>query len=178
MVGSIRHSAVSLIISRLPAGSGNHWFENEVCQGRLHERGYDSGPDLCHWMLWELGCRDSRIVLRLCPKLNMKPAEDPVSRMLIGAKRLLAWRPFRLGMKPKPGDILSSGVKAYGERERLGILLSSEGAEWVIAVAGIKDQSGSQCAEMVIVPMSEKTLHWHDGPTRLNGWVDIERIVH
>jgi hypothetical protein len=127
-------------------------------------------------MLWELGCRDSRIVSRSAPELNMSPALDPTSRMLSGAERMAAWRPFRLGLDPSVGDIVLCGSVQRGEKRRMCVFLSSDGNEWTMATAGVMDKFGLQCAEVLIVELRGETLRWHDGPSRVNGWVDIDKV--
>jgi len=173
----IRRSAAELLLAHLPAYSNSPWFRDDVCQGRLIRQGYSSGPDFCHWLLWELGCRDSRIINRDVPELNMKWISNGIRHLVEGSQRRNAWVTFMLDNVPNVGDIVYLGQDSRGEPEHLCVFMWAEGNDWVTADAGHVDLFGDQCVEILT-----RTLHGYhmQGRTgikkQLNGWVDITQL--
>ena len=174
----LRNLSMELISSVVPSRAGDPWFENELCQGRTNDRGYNPGPELCHWLLWKLGCRDSRILSRDVPELNLQHSNRGTERIALGAQRLTAWRPFRLDDVPNRGDILHMGSIARGEPEHVCIFMWVDGDKWITADVLPCERKGHFQAALISRRLQGDKVIGRSGETkRLNAWVDITRLM-
>jgi hypothetical protein len=169
----LRRAAVQELVSKLPAYTGDEWLGNEVCQGRIYDKGYSPGSDLCHWLIWKLGCRDSRVLCRDIPEKKMAWDRNGIQRLVWGSQRLAAWKPFLLGHTPNPGDIIYLGAPNKGEPHCLCVLLWTIGEEWVVADANQTDAYGEPCALIVCSPFAGYHLSFAGQTKQVNGWIDI-----
>lgn len=175
----LRQYAAYLAHSYVPSTLSDPRFE-EVTQGRAHAAGYSSCGDLCHWLLWRLGCRIEHFVNRDEPDAGFRWASGKNVAYLgpygLGP-RLGCWTHFRLGQVPQPGDLVLVGDMAKGEVEHLFVLLevSPDGLVWYSA-----DFGQSCVVKNVFVPCSKlqsRTLKGDklDGRTVL-GWSNLAAV--
>lgn len=166
-------------MAHVPAYSNNPWFTDEVCQGRLTNLGYNSSPDICNWLLWALGCRDSRVLSRELLSLNIRWIPEGIRRMYEGSQRIGAWRPFLLNNMPEVGDIVYLGRDSLGEPEHMCIFLWAEGKQWVTVDAGHIDMFGDQCVEILTRTLQGYHMQGRTGiKKQLNGWIDITQLEY
>jgi hypothetical protein len=172
----LRRAAVQELVSKLPAHIGDEWLETEVCQGRIHYRGYNPGADLCHWLLWKLGCRDSRILCRDVPEQGMEWNKHGIESLYEGSQKLAAWRPFQLERMPEPGDIIHLGAPNKGDPYSVCVFLWNMGDEWVVADGGCADAFGDPCALIVVSRFAGYHLSCAGQKKQVNGWIDITQL--
>lgn len=135
-------------------------------------RGHPSA-DFCHWMLWKLGCRDSRILSRNVPEARIVRGDGLFQKLHHGAQRLGAWQSFMLENAPKPGDIVLSGSRSRGEQERARVFLTAEGPRAWRVVDAWTDAKDRLVLSRSTVEVRGETLVRPGGRELLTGWVDI-----
>jgi hypothetical protein len=152
-------------------------LDEEAVQEVLTDGGWDGrsspSPELCHWLLWKLGCRDSKILARDVPELRIVRAGDPVRKLCGGAQRLAAWRAFRLEIVPEPGDIVLSGRRERGEIERARVFVGSDGPDLWKMVELWSDSKGVPRVLEVLAGLRGEYLVVGDRKELLTGWVDL-----
>lgn len=163
----------------LPSSTGDCWFDSVLCQGRRHNFGYDPTPELPHWMLAELGCRDSRILCRDVPSHRIHWSPRGVERVSVGARRTACWQQWDLGLAPEPGDVLHLGAESRGERPHICVFVSADGPLWTTADVVPCDRTGAWRAQLVVRSVAGDSLFGRRGPSvRINGWMDLERVPY
>lgn len=172
----LRQRAVEMMLTKFPVRADDAWFQNDVCQGRTHDFAYTCSSDLVSWYLWELGCAESLILCRNIEHLNASWSRDGIQKLIWGAQRLAAWRPFVLGREPEPGDILHLGRNSLGEPEHICVFLNHSDEGWVTA-DGMNDEHGDPCVKIVKRRFYGYKLTAADGSQKqVNGWVDICQV--
>lgn len=171
----VRRRAVDLLRAYTGSGSPLDALKGSLCDGGWDGESHPSG-DFAHWMLWRMGCVDSRILSRNVPEVRIQRTGHPVQRLCAGAQRLGAWKPFRLDDVPKPGDIVLSGSRARGEQERARIFIAAEGPRlWRMACAWTRGTDLRVTEDLVELRGEE--LVRHGGRELLVGWVDLLRVL-
>jgi hypothetical protein len=171
-VHAVRRKAVECL-RRYTSGGLDEGAVQEI----LVDGGWDGksspSPELCHWLLWKLGCRDSKILSRNVPELRISRTGDPVRKLCNGAQRLAAWRAFRLENVPEPGDIVLSGRRERGETERARVFIESAGPRtWRLAELWT-DVKGVPRPSEAVAELCGEDLVVGDRKELLTGWVDL-----
>lgn len=128
--------------------------------------------DMCHWLLWKLGCRDSRILSRNVPELRISREGNLVQKLLRGAQRLAAWTSFRLENRPECGDIVLSGNVKKGEKETARVFLEGVSSTWTLAEV-ILSNDGVPVMTEVRAEVRGEELILEGRRETLAGWVDL-----
>lgn len=173
----LRSTAVE-ILKILPKTAKEEWFDSIMCQGRMSDQKYFPVPDLCHWLLWKLGCRDSKILCRNVPECDIKYTNFATKKILLGARRLSAWRSFTFENSPLPGDILHLGTDAQGEQEHICVFLRKDGRLWTTAGVTMSQRTGLWTAQETTCEFDGLRLSNETSAKQLNGWIDICSIMY
>lgn len=128
--------------------------------------------DFCHWFLWKMGCKDSRILSRNVPESSIVRTGDLFKKLSDGAQRLGAWKPFQLETTPSPGDILLSGNRKKGEQERARVVTAVDGPKLWHVVDVWMDKETMRLAEVPTSVRGEDLVR-PSGREVLVGWVDL-----
>lgn len=175
----IRSIAISILSNTIPKSIGDNWFDTILCQNRILNPEYHPGPDICHWLLWKLGCRDSRIICRDIPEYNIKHGGNAISKIVTGAQRISAWKRFTFENSPLPGDILHLGSNIQREPEHICIFLRSEGNNMITADIIMSEKTIRWILQEVTRKLDGfKTIDKNGIIKQLNGWVDICSIIY
>lgn len=175
----LRSLAVSFVTAVTPSFEGDEWFDSVLCQGRLPDPRYLPGPDLCHWLLWKLGCRDSRILCRDVPESGIRYTGKSIDVILQGAQRMAAWRPFVLENGPLPGDILLTGSTTRGEPRHINMFLNTRGKLWTTVDIVACEKTGRWIVTEVVRELNGYRMVERNGVSKqLNGWVDVCSITY
>lgn len=173
----IRSRALQILEDHLPSSAGSPWFNYELCQGLSEEWGFDPSPELCHWLLWKLGCKDSRLLSRHLPEMGIVREINGVKKLLRGIQRLSAWTSFNFENEPSPGDILHLGHANQGEPEHICIFISVDGDKWRTADILPCEKKGHFVADFVTRELKSGRVVGRSGVTkRLNGWANLELL--
>lgn len=169
---SVRRHAVECLKKYTADGLDGDAIQEILIDGGWNGKSSPS-PELCHWLLWKLGCRDSKILSRNVPELSIVRTEDPVRKLCSGAQRLAAWRAFRLENVPEPGDIVLSGRRERGEVERSRVFVRAEGPKlWRLAELWTDAKDIPRASE-VLAEVRGESLVVGDRRELLTGWVDL-----
>jgi hypothetical protein len=133
--------------------------------------------EVCHWMLWKLGCRDSRILSRNVPEARIARGDSAFQRLHQGAQRLGAWQNFVLDNAPKPGDIVLSGSRQRGEQERARIFIAADGPRAWRVMDAWTDAKDRLVLSRSTVEVRGETLVRPGGRELLAGWVDVLLVL-
>lgn len=177
----LRSFSIEILTEIIHQSSGSEWFDSVLCQGRLINPRYIPGPDLCHWFLWRLGCRDSRILCRDVLELNIRyiSPHQAVEMISKGAQRIAAWKSFILENSPLPGDIISIGSSTRGEPKHICIFLRNHERIWTTVDVVKCNETGRWIIREVIRKLNGSMMVDEIGVTKqLNGWVDISSISY
>lgn len=174
----LRSLAIRLLTESLPASENDDWLVKEVCQGRLHSRGHIPSSELPNWLLWKLGCRDSRIISREIPELNIGWHPEALQKISLGARRVSAWVQWAFDTRPEPGDILHVGRPTWGETEHVCIFIHGDQDHWTTADMLPCERKGSIQAQIVTRKVQGVTIVGNSGVQKhINGWLSIDKLV-
>lgn len=170
--GAPRATLARIVRAYVGWKEGEPKFE-EVTQGRQAWTSYSACGDLWNFALWRMGIRDPEVVNRqeLAAGLKWRTTEN-ISRPIGAAQKLGAWVPFKVGMKPKPCDLVLIGHYP-DELEHALVFLSASGPKWTSADYGQVDyKSGKASSKIITRHQSWDTL----GTRKLIGWIDIDKL--
>lgn len=174
----LRNLAIRLLTEKLPADEHSDWLREEVCQGRLHSRGHTPSPELPNWLLWKMGCRDSRILSRDIPELNISWHPEALQKISSGARRVSSWVQWEFDTQPEPGDILHLGRPSWGEVEHVCVFINGNQNEWTTADMLPCERKGSIEAKIVTRKVKGVTIVGYSGVQKhINGWISIGRLA-
>jgi hypothetical protein len=175
----VRTTISTILTAVLPKTEGDDWFDSIMCQGRMSDRRHSPDSELCHWVLFELGCRDSRILCRDVPDRGIKYSNNQIEKIVSGAQRLSAWKRFVFENSPMLGDIIHLGSKARGEMEHVRIFLHANEKLWTTAGVTQSNKTGLWTAQETTNRFDGLRLENESGVTgQLNGWVDVCSITY
>jgi hypothetical protein len=168
----VRHRALGLLEEYKDGPLGEAEVQEIFTDGGWDGRDHPAA-DFCHWMLWKLGCRDSRILSRNVPEVRIVRGDGLVQKLCGGAQRLGAWRGFQLDNEPRPGDIVLSGSRSRGEQEVARVFLAAGGpGTWRMLEARTDERDRLTLARSAFEVRGE-TLVRPGGKELLAGWVDL-----
>ncbi len=170
-ISTVRQRAMDLV-KGYTAGPVEGAQQEILVDGGWDERVEPSG-DFCHWFLWKLGCRDSRILSRNVPEASIRREGHPARRLLEGAQRLGAWRPFQLDASPLPGDIILTGERRKGEQERARVVLAADDSRrWFAVEVWLDSANKLRMSEFPFEVRGEELVRSGMRET-LVGWVNL-----
>lgn len=172
----VRRRALGLLEEYKDGPLGEDAVREIFTDGGWDGRGHP-GAELCHWMLWKLGCRDSRILSRSVPEARIARADDAFQKLHRGAQRLGAWQNFVLDSVPKPGDIVLTGNRTRGEQERARILVAADGPRAWRVMDAWTDARDRLVLSRSTVEVRGETLVRPGGRELLAGWVDLLLVL-
>jgi hypothetical protein len=131
--------------------------------------------DVCHSLLWKVGCTDSRILSRNIPDLLMKRDKNPFQKLIKGSQRLTSWNHFVLDKTPIPGDIVLCGDKTKGELEKSYIFMSIDGkSNWKLFSS---DVYKSKIKTKIISKKPDGIYIDDNGKKTIMGWVNLDMTL-
>lgn len=176
-VSHLRSLATRLLAEHLPSDEKSVWFQEEVCQGRLHSRGHVPSSELPNWLLWKMGCRDSRIISRDIPELNISWHPEALQKIPLGARRVSAWTQWDFDRQPEPGDVLHLGRPTWGEVEHVCVFIHGDSSQWTTADVLPCERKGHIQAQIVTRKVRGVTIVGNSGTQKhINGWLSIDKL--